>query len=852
MFLPPDFDYHLSPAEQKQVEKLVPMHQAKIHMAFRAQVMVNARELPNSAVALSEHMITLCVPGFLMKSYKLFDTYHLFEIQSIHTVNDDMVRFDFDDDLVVYITTPTCMRFVRNTIRNFILANPSLPAALRFKFKSHDLSFFPPFQPPLSPSQIFQFTYNAYCSYYEVSYYHEIPMYFHQLLNTGNSVFDLTRLPFNVIESNMGDGAEIRPVTSALMYCPYIFGFACANFSRPDIVKNIAALVEVSGLRMVRLVDCGAESGCLDLAEAMRDAQNPSVLYWDLSDNKLEDIGAFVVGLGYYRAEVRAIHLNNCNLKDGDITELFNSLHKNPNLHKLRQLSLIGHPLNINHCQQLNDWLSDDLLDEKHYPALRALSITGVADIDSILTTLSHIGAQLTRLTITNTKFTDASAQKYIELIKVQKRLKSITFDGCTIPIESFMQIVVTLGTLDRIKTLELSFARMNLSGPNFAILMGNIFATMQTKLTSLNLDGNNLTADDMYILTSHINDMMLLDTISLSYNFTDKTPNIANHLCSIASNPRIRTITLRGDETHKLKDQLTQFLSKLGQSKTIDSLDISFNDIRDAGLNALANLIDESKTLRQVFADGSNPSSFDFIEKYLVRLEADEELISAPLPLEDIFESISRRGSAERKRLLAAVTRHQKKLDEVLQVNRAKIGMHSDLSLLKDDELNDILDASTCAVQSLLNGVHLTQHLAITEIVGLPLPFETPTQATNGKTPAAAMTKEDQEYVDPMMMSHINEGVDQSLDMLKTLQFNSLLIRRPNPNRKFVKGALNMRGEDDDDYDDSYDDEEDTRDGPKLNITPSMFAAPDVPEGEHTAAPTAVPTEMPVFAPPT
>lgn len=849
MFLPPEFDYHLSAAEQKQIEKLVPLHQAKIHMAFRAQVMVIAKELPNSIVALSEHMITICVPGFIMKSYKLFDTYHLFEIQSIHTVNDDMARFDFDDDLVVYITTPTCMRFVRNTIRNFILANPSLPAALRFKFKPHNASFFPPFQPPLSPSQIFQFTYNAYCSYYETTYYHEVPMYFHQLLNTGNSVFDFTHLPFNVIECSMGDAAEIRPITSALMYCPYIFGVTCSNFSRPDIVKHIATLVEVSALRLIRLVDCGAENGCLDLAEAMRDAQNPNVIYWDLSNNNMEDIGAFIAGLAYYRAEVRALHLNNCNLKADDITELFKSLHKNKYLQKIHQLSLIGQALTAEHCNQFCDWLIDDLDDEKKYPALKALAISKVAEIEQIIVSLIQIDCQLTRLTITDTNFTESAAMKLVELIKKQKRFKSLSLDGSTIPIECFMHIIVNIGMEENIQKVELSLARMNLTGPNFAILMGNIFATLQLKLTSLNLDGNNLNHEDLYILTSHLNDMLYLEDLSISYNFTEKTENLAHNLCTIAINPRLRSITMRGDQTHKVNQSIIPFFKQLGLSRTIRSLDISFNDIRDPGLEALANLIDESKTLQQVFADGSNPSSFNFIEKYLIRLEADEELISAPLPLEDIFESISKRGNSERKKLLSAVTRHQKKLEDVLLVNRAKIGMHSEMSLLQDDELQDILDASIVAVQALLNGVHLTQHLAITEIVGLPLPFEPPDTDTKSSVPqAASPDAQKEDYVDPMMMSHISEGVDDSMDMFKTLQFNSLLIRRPNANRKFVKGVLNINDENDDDDDYYDDDEEDSLDQPKIKA--SMFVAPAAFEGEHQDE-QPVPTEMPSFLPP-
>ena len=807
-------DYHLSPAEQQQVEKCVPMHQAKIHLAFHANIVIDDKTIKNGAVALSEHMITIYSPGFLRRSLKLYETFHLFDIKSVITLSNEKVRMDIKGR-IIYIETQTCMRFVRNTLRNFILSNPSLPAPLRFEFRCHDPSFFPPFNPQLSPSQQFQFTYNAFCSYYDTTYYHDIPMYYHKLLSTGNCVFDLTKLPIKVLECGLGDSAEIKPITQALLYSPFVFGFSCAHFVRPDIISAISPLIQTNqALRMVRIVDAGAEKGAIDVANAMLKSKNQNIIYWDFSQNKLSDLLAFAQALGNYEAEIKAIILNDCDMTDMTVATLLQSLTENEDMHSIEELSLIGSRVNSSNCELFCDFLEElanSSEEENSGISLKILGLSSVEDPGYIIETLQNVNAQLITFKLHDTVFNDDNITSFCSFLESQKKLQKLSLEGCSVSVDGLNRIISVLGVSEYITKLDLSLARLNLSAKNFEEVFQSILQQIPLKLNSLNLDGNNMSVANLEFLCQRIHALEQLKSLSLSQNFSSSMKGISNQLCQLIHAPLLEELIIRGDDSHKLKSEMIQFICCLQTFKTLNSLDISFNSIGDLGLETLSNLVISSLRLKQVSADGSDPSSFASIDRFLYVLETDAELINAPLPVEDVYTLVSDKEEKQQQRHIENITTHQMRLEDMLMKNRALAGVHSDLTLLKDQVLDDLLDESTLKMQEMLQNVNLTQHLAITEIVGLPLPFEKETNES--KDSHTSSSEEGDGYVDPKMMIQIKEKDDYTAQF-QTLQFNSLLIRRPNAAERLAhKGALFIQGSDHDseEYED-YDEEEETQ----------------------------------------
>ena len=266
----PSFDYHLDPKEQKSVEKLVPLHQAKIHIALRADINFNDKIYERGACCLSEHLLVICKRRMFGSSFSLVHIIHLVDIRSLETTDD--FTFHVSTDLhTVKVYTGEAMRLSRNLLRDYILSMAMVPPSFWFRFTPHNKEHFPPFKPPISPSQAFQFTYNSYCSYFDTSYFHEAVQYYHKNLTTSQGLFDLNQLPLNVIECNLRNPMDFKPFFTTLKYSPYIFGISCSDITHPDLIQSISPLISTTKtLQIISLPNCNIETGMKELSTAIK------------------------------------------------------------------------------------------------------------------------------------------------------------------------------------------------------------------------------------------------------------------------------------------------------------------------------------------------------------------------------------------------------------------------------------------------------------------------------------------------------------------------------------------------------------------------------------------------------
>ncbi|EAY04556.1 Leucine Rich Repeat family protein [Trichomonas vaginalis G3] len=828
MQLPQNFDYHLTPAEQKAIERIVPLHQAKIHLAFRANFIYENKEYNNAAIALSEHMITICTPGFLIFTLKFFTSFHLFKITSISTLDDRTAVIEYGNESIT-ICTPVCMRFIRSILRNFILSNPSLPANLRFKFTCHNMDFFPPFHPSLSPSQIFQFTYNAFCSYYDTTYYHEIPMFYHSLLTSGNCIFDLTKLPLKILEYGLQDSAELRPITSSLVYTPFTYGFVCNNFTRHDIFQSIAPIIEQNeSIRIIKITDAEAVDGCVQIAHAMENSQNSNIVYWDFSKNKLTDTEAFTAALSTYRAPVKSIKLNFCELSDLSISLLFQSITANEYMHDIEEISLLGSRINAYNADLIMEFLQEIFHNE--FIRLKSLHLSYVSNVGQIIAFISQSGFQIEKISITNTNLSD-SGEVLCDFVHNAPKLKYLCLDGCKFLKEDMLMLINSIGVNEHVEKIDLSLADVNFSSDDFEEIFNFFSEKIPLKIRSLVLDGCNISVDNLRSFVQKSSDFVRLSKLSLSRIFKEGTPNISYELSQIANISTLESIIIRGDDSHKLGKDLIQLICALRISPTIKMIDFSNNNIGDIGLRCLTNLVLSCTNIKSVVCDGSHPSDFSQIASYMDTLATDYSLLAAPLPVEDIFDLIVGEEENLMKRRISEITNLQTRLENNLSKNRAREGVHSDLTMQDDEILNEIIDKATVDLAGLLSNYELKTHAAITNVVGLPLPFEPEMKQQNSIENDTEDTENNNNYVNSEMMEVVRENGSE-IDGLQTLQFNSLLIRRPDAAERVGKAVhsiyLYELGESDS-YDDYDEEEENFEIEDEEEPKPSEFNVDDV-----------------------
>jgi hypothetical protein len=235
-------DHHLDDNERKRVERMVPLHQARIHCAFRGDIAINSKKYKHGAIALSEHLIVLGKRALMGKNFSPLKIFHLLDLLSFSTSSDTQCKFVVraePDSVNVSLESPAVLRFARILVRNYFVITLMFPIELRFQFRPHDIAKFPKFDPKMSPSQVFQFCYNAQCSYFDVTYEHAVPRFFHSMVTSGNGIADLTKLPIRLMEVNLGHPLVLRPLFGAMMFCPLIYGVVCHDIARPDIIQEI-------------------------------------------------------------------------------------------------------------------------------------------------------------------------------------------------------------------------------------------------------------------------------------------------------------------------------------------------------------------------------------------------------------------------------------------------------------------------------------------------------------------------------------------------------------------------------------------------------------------------------------
>ena len=770
-------DYHLNSKEQTQIERIVPLHQAKIHLAFRSNINLNKKHYENCVVALSEHMVILCNRTFIGNNLKSLKSFHLFDIIHFETLTDELIRINLIDEEIEIISS-ICMKFSRNLLRNFILSNPMLPGKFRFPFICHDNNHFPPFNPPLSPSQNFQFTYNAYCSFFETTYFHEIPMYFHQLLTTGNAIFDLSKLPLHIVESGFGKYANIRSITSSLMFCPYIYGFICSNFSRPDIIKSSAIMIKCNpNIRILRLVDTNSESGAKELSQAIKEAEHSKVLYWDLSYNTLNDFEDLAITFSKYNVHIRSFKFDFCNLNDNSLKLFFGSLCSNQYLYDIEQLSILGNKITYESSLLISKYLN--IIGLTDNPELKILRIGPVININSILLSLISSSIQLTSFSIIDTNFDENSINNFKNYLKKCTELKILQLDGSIINLIDLIDIIDIIGSNPNIESITLSFSKMNLNGKKLYKLYNSLVTILSPKLLSLTLDLNKMDLNDLTFINYRINEFSLLIHLSLAENFHYSMKGIGSKLCDLLNSTSIESLDLHGNNQYYLDYELIPFLCQLFNNKRIKKLNISQNNIKDLGLETLINLLKLNLNFTNLIIDGNNIMDLNIFENFFILIFQRNNIINLPFPIEDIYNLILKSTEKEKKHLINLFSSYQNKLEITLMKNRSLIGLHSDLSLLNDYILNSIIDTITLSLQDQLIKTNTHEHLAITHIIGLPLPFEK--ELINNKEENNNSNELNNPYVDINLLKKINEGIDITESSMKTLQFNSLCIRRPN-----------------------------------------------------------------------
>ena len=776
---PPNFDYHLTPKEQKSVEKMIPLHQAKIHIALRADLIIDDDVYEKGACCLSEHLLLLAKKRFFGRSFTELNVVHLLDLTSLETHDDYTFSFTAGS-IKVKIYTGEAMRLARNIFRDYLLSASILPQTMRLRFETHDPRHFPPFKPSLSPSQIFQFTYNAYCSYFDSSYFHDAVKFYHKNLLTGQGIIDLNQLPLSLIEYNLRNPMDLRPFFHSLMHSPYIFAICGYDINRPDMITSISPLIANNkNLHILSLENCYATTGTTELAAAIQGNQDIAISYWDLSNNPFEDSTPLMASFLQYPSPIFYLDLNGCNLSKQSVELLFKALIHNKNLWKIQHLHIRGSHISDESAHDFQKHYKD--MNERGYLHLESLDLGLVSSgIEKILETLVSYPQPLISFKIPNTKLKNSAFTSLISLIASSEKLLELDISGTNINVDQVCQVITTISRNENLTKFKLWLGNLNLSGKKLLKILSSLESTTPKKWISLSFEENGLDNEDLEKIIEYLPHFRNLNILRIGKNFSYSNKGIGEVLVRLLDFKHLMMLSLIGTKSKGLRHEIFPFLHALKRNTSLKSLDIRSNYFKCEGLDLLSSVVKHNKFLNELKYDGCRPEKISTILSFLDNLTKSESIISCSLPRDDVYKALAKLKSKERDENAQSLSDKQENVMNMIFKNMATFNIHSFLASKKIQTLDSIIDDSSVELVQALHRTDLNSHSGISSLIGIPLPFQNINDTEDKNAITEINTPGSEEYESPGMNKQITETVDHDLADLQTLQFNSLCIRRP------------------------------------------------------------------------
>jgi hypothetical protein len=411
--------------------------------------------------------------------------------------------------------------------------------------------------------------------------------------------------------------------------------------------------------------------------------------------------------------------------------------------------------------------------------SLSLLEIGPTSSMDTVLRALQKGRHRLEGLKIVAST---VSGDSLAEFVETTYHLEELVLVESWINDQAISDLLQAISGNEDIEHIKLGFNRMKLRGPRLTQFLATIrdLPGLANKIVSLLLDENDFSIDDLQAIVLSLASVPRLRELSLLGNFSNDQVGIYVELSKLLHFPNIERLVIQGNDRKCLQELLIPFISDVAASETLQELDISGNQIGDQGLAALTGLIRMNTSLKVLCFDGSRPTSLDSVLPLLGEIARSDSLLYVPFPISDLYELIEGILPSRRSDNWYTVTMLKDAAEAKLAANRARIGVFSGLSFLRDKVLDELLDDITLRMQRDISEVSLTVHSAISDTVGVRLPFldDYWDPFLDGSRVICEEPTDNEPYGSEVLFSRVREQPGGAPTV--PTQFSSLLIRRP------------------------------------------------------------------------
>jgi len=496
------------------------------------------------------------------------------------------------------------------------------------------------------------------------------------------------------------------------------------------------------------------------------------------------DITPLVIALGATNANVFYLDLSDTRMNAEASDVLFGSIVDNRALWGLKYLSL-------RHCQFSENGINNfshhlQNMYENHMSCLESLDFGGVGNhLTTILTSLVRFPQPLRILRISHTKLKGKAYTELTNILHNTELLEELDISCCSqIKPDQIIEIVHIITNNPKINTF-----RLNLSGLPITKKLTDLIAALQHKpeiWASLSFEDCSLSDHDIWELCQAMGGMTNLRSLSLGGNITSrsKISEVVNRIFNVS---QLDSISLRGFGKKVLGAAGLRFVLQEAKIHTnIKHLNVSNSKAGNDGITNLTSFVEENPAIEELIIDGCLPKNEQLFITLFEAISHHPHLLNCPFPLDDVYQLLDKQPKAQRTAAFAALSDSQKGAQTQMQLNMAKKGVHSELSWKNIPELDEVLDQITMDVHQSLLGLRTTEHNGLATAFALPMPHLTEEESRNIHMQQSEVSDNGQTYDLPQSSNMCVEGdaersQEEDADKLRTLQFNSLIIRRPN-----------------------------------------------------------------------
>ena len=700
-----------------------------LHYLIKAKIRYQTfDEIPDGAVALSPHFLNLFMINYNNLSAQITSSIFLTQIKTIYFAEDKTLQLyininnDNENQQIIIIDSPQAMLLSQLIYRNIQIAFPKENFPV---LHVRDNSLYPRLNLPLSPSQIFQFTYLSKCAALNIKYIHQLTQYIHKMILGQQMIFDVTQRP-----RELRNDPEMVPYYQTLAQLNYLSGICCANKRLNNCMDLLLQFIQ-NGVtfNILHFSNAYIRNGFSQLLDFAQQNKTPiSFNYIDLSNNKkIEDFGYFLALLQKQSKPLILLNLSNMNLKPKHAANLFERMAQNPNLTQVRYLMLEDFPFDDkNVLKMIKFFEASAKYQQLNIIEYLDLSYNG-ENINAVLPLFLSTGNPLRVLKINDCVLSPETIETLYSFLEQVRSLCELDLSSTNLETDQIIEIITRISKNNFLQgfTLHLN----NLSPNTNYLRIFKAFALYGLeKWKGLTFNDNPILIDHFKVFLLTLQKMIYLESVEFNNCFNESITGCGDFLLELLKIKALKRLSLRGGPNNSLGSELFNILKFLSaEFNNIEELDVSNNNLGDEGYDLLANLIKRNTKLKKLYYDQNNLCDIKKIDEILKSVEENDEhnFIELNLPLQDCKKFILSQNLHVQEKT-NEIYRKQVKLMLMINYNRIIQGVPSPLPFeVQHKDIEDLIaEISENQLRS-MRGNKITQHSLVCEELHIPLPYQ-------------------------------------------------------------------------------------------------------------------------------